>query len=126
MCKEQLHFAWCQILMTHSGEWLWWSRGHAAAAARASSVSAIFILALCQTLWVPFANVSGVGHFPMDEVPALIASLLDAFVDECALEDPAAAADSASAGGCRPGAAGRINGFTLKGILAAAELDAKV
>lgn len=63
--------------------------------------------------------LAGVGHFPQDEVPALVAAMLDAFVEECAVESDAAAV----AGGCRAGADGE---FTLQGLMAAAEMDPKV
>jgi hypothetical protein len=73
--------------------------------------------------------LAGVGHFPQDEVPNLIGAMLDAFVEECAVE---AAADEAAAaagepGSCRVGdGEQRVEGFTLRGLMAAAEMDSKV
>lgn len=59
-------------------------------------------------------------------MPNLIGAMLDAFVEECALE---AAADEAAAaagpGGCRVGEQ-KVEGFTLRGLMAAAEMDSKV
>jgi hypothetical protein len=67
--------------------------------------------------------LAGVGHFPQDEVPALVAAMLDAFVEECAVESDA----TAVAGGCRGGTDGQdVGGFTLQGLMAAAEMDPKV
>lgn len=65
---------------------------------------------------------AGVGHFPQDEVPALVAAMLDAFVEECAIDAEESAV--AGAGKCR----GSVDGseFTLRGLMAAAEMDPKV
>ncbi|KAF6254244.1 Alpha/Beta hydrolase protein [Scenedesmus sp. NREL 46B-D3] len=76
-----------------------------------------------------FVVLPGVGHFPQDEVPNLIGAILDAFVEECAVEaaeDEAAAA--ARPGSCRASVDGeeRVEGFTLRGLMAAAEMDSKV
>jgi hypothetical protein len=49
--------------------------------------------------------------------------MLDAFVEECAVESDAAA----EAGGCRAGPDGQaVAEFTLQGLMAAAEMDPKV
>jgi hypothetical protein len=68
---------------------------------------------------------SGVGHFPQDEAPALVAAMLDSFVEECAVDiEEGSVAD---AGRCRPGPDGQsVEGFSLRGLMAAAEMDAKV
>lgn len=74
-----------------------------------------------------FVVLPGVGHFPQDEVPALICSMLDHFADECALEleaEGVAAATSAAA--CRGAQDDGVGGFSVRGLMAAAELDAKV
>lgn len=76
-----------------------------------------------------FVVLPGVGHFPQDEVPNLIGAMLDAFVEECALEAAAdeAAAAAAGPGGCRGGEGEqKVEGFTLRGLMAAAEMDSKV
>jgi hypothetical protein len=55
--------------------------------------------------------------------------MLDAFVEECAVEAAAdeAAAAAAGPGGCRIGdVEQRVEGFTLRGLMAAAEMDSKV
>ena len=70
----------------------------------------------------------GVGHFPQDEVPALVAAMLDSFVEECAVEIEASTGSQAGAAGqCRAGTDGQtVEGFTLRGLMAAAEMDPKV
>jgi hypothetical protein len=51
--------------------------------------------------------------------------MLDSFVEECAVEmEEGSLADTSR---CRPGPNGqRVEGFSLKGLMAAAEMDAKV
>jgi hypothetical protein len=74
-------------------------------------------------------SISGVGHFPQDEVPNLIGAMLDAFVEECAVEAAAdeAAAAAGAPGGCRVGdGEPRVEGFTVRGLMAAAEMDSNV
>lgn len=71
---------------------------------------------------MPAVVLAGVGHFPQDEVPNLIAAMLDLFVAECAVEEDEA---GVGPGACR-GAADEEGPFTLRGLMAAAELDAKV
>jgi hypothetical protein len=94
----------------------------AAVACRPSSLTLLF------SMWCCCAHLAGVGHFPQDEVPNLIGAMLDAFVEECAVD---AAADEAAAaagepGSCRVGGEQRVEGFTLRGLMAAAEMDSKV
>ena len=58
-----------------------------------------------------------------------MAAMLDSFVEECALdaEGDSLAAAAAAAGRCRPGPDGQtVEGFTLRGLMAAAEMDPKV
>jgi hypothetical protein len=50
--------------------------------------------------------------------------MLDAFVDECAVE-VSEGAGPAAAGACRSDGQ-LVEGFTLRGLMAAAEMDAKV
>jgi hypothetical protein len=59
--------------------------------------------------------------------------MLDSFVDECAVEfgSSSSVADggeaAAAAGRCRPDPEGQtVEGFTLRGLMAAAEMDPKV
>lgn len=74
------------------------------------------------------------GHFPQDEVPALVAAMLDSFVEECAVEFGNSSSimaeggeAAAAAGGCRPDPEGQtVEGFTLRGLMAAAEMDPKL
>jgi hypothetical protein len=86
--------------------------------------------ALSRKLLVFCFCLAGVGHFPQDEVPNLIGAMLDAFVEECAVEaaaDEAAAAAAGEPGSCRVGdGEQRVEGFTLRGLMAAAEMDSKV
>lgn len=77
---------------------------------------------LC-VLCVAASCLVGVGHFPHDEVPALVAAMLDSFVDECAVDSEAAGSE-AGAGQCSAGAT--VGGFTLRGLVAAAEVDSKI
>lgn len=51
--------------------------------------------------------------------------MLDCFVEECAVDiEEGSVAD---AGKCRPGPDGHsVEGFSLRGLMAAAEMDAKV
>lgn len=79
--------------------------------------------------------LAGVGHFPHDEAPELVAQLLDEFAadvvaTECEGGGSSAAAAAAREDGCaavweqQPGPT--VAGFPLRGLMAAAELDAKV
>lgn len=76
-----------------------------------------------------FSAAAGVGHFPQDEVPSLIAAMLDQFADECALEaedDVTGVSEQSGPGKCVAAGEIMVEGFSLRGLMAAAELDAKV
>lgn len=68
-----------------------------------------------------FVELAGVGHFPMDEVPALLAAMLDAFIDECAVD-----VEANSISGVGRCSTSGPKEFSLRGLMAAAEIDAKV
>jgi len=84
--------------------------------------------AQCNQSLVSHVLPVGVGHFPQDEVPAVIAAMLDAFVDECAVEyEASSAGQAAQPGQCRSSLDGQlVEGFSLRGLMAAAEMDPKV
>jgi hypothetical protein len=72
-----------------------------------------------------------VGHFPQDEVPALIAALLDNFITQHVLQEleEAMEATSAAAATCTADALSSgdyVPKHSIEGLMAAAALDAKV
>lgn len=69
---------------------------------------------------------SGVGHFPQDEVPSLVSAMLDQFVDECAIDLDDYDGANSKPGQCVVAGDTVVEGFSLRGLMAAAELDAKV